>query len=84
MNRGPTKVYRHYDKHGGLLYVGCSTNVLSRTYKHENGSHWFCDVINITVAHYETRLEALDAERSAIRNEKPKFNIKSTDKQNHA
>lgn len=69
------QVYRHYDKHGFLLYVGMSSTFLARQANHKE-SNWFDEISTITVAHYDTREEALDAERVAIATENPKHNLK--------
>ena len=72
---GPTSLYRHYDKDGILLYVGISLNFLTRTDTHSNFAQWWNLIATIKVAHYASRDIAEDAERRAIINEKPIFNI---------
>jgi hypothetical protein len=69
------QVYFHYDKDGILLYVGMSSTFLSRQARHKS-SHWFEEISTITIKHFETRAEALDAEKLAIASLHPKYNLK--------
>jgi predicted DNA-binding transcriptional regulator AlpA len=70
-----TQLYRHYDAHGKLLYVGISLNVMSRRLTHEATSPWFLEVVRIEIEHYPSRDEASRAEKSAIRRERPQHNV---------
>jgi predicted GIY-YIG superfamily endonuclease len=70
-----TTLYRHYDKSNNLLYVGISLSHLQRLGQHSTNSHWFTKISNVTVKHFDTRQEAIEAERNAIRSEKPLHNI---------
>ena len=76
-----TALYRQWSKAGDLLYVGISLNYANRLKDHYRGSAWFLDVENITLEWFDTREEALRAERNAIIEEKPECNKqhKSTD-----
>jgi len=67
-------VYRHYDAEDQLLYVGRSVNLHSRTKTHGRNSHWWLEVVKITVEHYDTLAEAERAEGNAIFHEKPLHN----------
>jgi len=69
-----TTLYRHFDKAGTLLYVGISTSAAARLVGHKHGSGWFDDLATITIEHYDSREEALEAEKKAIINEKPLYN----------
>lgn len=73
-------LYRHYDENNHLLYVGIANNLASRCGQHEGSSHWFERVHNITVEHYKGRMEALNAEKKAIKNEKPLYNLEHAPK----
>lgn len=68
-------LYRHFDKDGVLLYVGISNDVRYRTDTHRKISRWFLDIAKITVTHFPSRDDALVAEKRAIKEETPKFNI---------
>jgi predicted GIY-YIG superfamily endonuclease len=70
-----TSLYRHFDAEGSLLYVGISLSWPARTKAHAHGSRWFDMVAKVEIERFDTREAALDAEREAIKREKPKFNI---------
>jgi excinuclease UvrABC nuclease subunit len=70
------ELYRHYDVHGRLLYVGVSLSCVARLAQHREHGRWFKLISNITVAHFSTRAAALEAEVKAIKDEKPFFNKK--------
>jgi Arm DNA-binding domain len=67
-------LYRHYHPNGDLLYVGISLEPLARQQKHVKGSAWRTQIAWIEIEPFETREEALEAERLAIRTEYPKHN----------
>lgn len=67
-------VYRHFDKDGLLLYVGCSINIPQRMLKHASFSNWWSRVTTITIERYDSEFTARDAERTAIETEDPEFN----------
>lgn len=69
------ELYRHYDKDDILLYVGVSIRTIARIAGHRNTSDWFKDISKITIEHFETRYEAEQAERKAIREENPMCNV---------
>lgn len=69
-----TQLYRHYDRDGNLLYVGISVNALCRLRQHEKFSHWFWQVCRIEIETFPDQEAALEAECSAIHNEKPRHN----------
>lgn len=70
----PTHLYRHFDEDGVLLYVGVSYNAMMRTYQHVD-KEWFCAIKTITVEKFQTRTEAIVAEKDAIKKEAPKYNF---------
>jgi len=72
-----TALYRHFDKHKELLYVGVSLNALNRLGQHKRNAHWFNSISNVTIEHFPTRGEALAAETLAIQQENPLHNIKN-------
>ena len=69
-----TCLYRHFDCHGTLLYVGISVTVFSRIAQHRTGSHWANDICRIDVQRYPSWVDAYSAETEAIRKEKPLHN----------
>lgn len=74
-----TSLYRHYDKDGALLYVGVSLSTLQRLGQHAEHSHWFSSIERITIEHFQSRESALEAERQAIQNETPFYNVRHND-----
>lgn len=70
-----TELYRHFDARGRLLYVGISTCTFVRFTQHRTRAQWFDDVVTVTIERYPTNAEAREAERMAIKNERPLFNI---------
>lgn len=71
----PTSLYRFYDADDQLLYVGISLNVFRRMAQHSERKTWWTAVARSTVEWHPTREAALEAERIAIRDEKPLHNI---------
>lgn len=69
-----TQLYRHFNSKGALMYVGISMSVAQRLAQHKLNSAWFDDIANITIAHFATREQAVEAEAEAIRSERPAFN----------
>lgn len=70
-----TSLYRHFGIDGTLLYVGISLSWPARTKAHMQGSRWFDQVAKVEIEQFPTREDALEAEREAIKREKPKFNV---------
>ncbi len=70
-----TTLYRFYNNDDELLYVGISEKGPERWKAHRKDKPWWTDVARTTTHHYDTRTEALDAERAAIIAEKPKHNV---------
>ena len=73
-NSTPTSLYRYYDGRGVLLYVGITGRGATRNHEHNMSKAWWPFVLHQDVTHYQTRGEALDAERAAIRRFRPPFN----------
>ena len=72
---GQAYLYRHYDETGALLYVGISNHVGRRTDDHAKHSGWFERIAKIDVKRFDSRSEALSAERTAIVAEAPLYNV---------
>lgn len=69
-------LYRHYDAHGRLLYVGVAVNTKKRLQEHAAaGAVWVSDVARSTFERFRTHKDVLDAEIMAIKNEAPLWNI---------
>jgi hypothetical protein len=71
----PCDLYRFYDASGQLLYVGISLHAAQRASEHRKDKAWWSDVARMEVQHLPTRHAALDAERTAIVNERPLHNV---------
>lgn len=74
---GCTALYRMWDAAGTLLYVGITGNPIERWRKHAQKKPWWRRVHQITCELFPKEHLALDAERAAIRAERPEFNIRS-------
>ncbi|MBS7790250.1 hypothetical protein KTR66_09600 [Roseococcus sp. SDR] len=70
-----TDLYRHYDANGRLLYVGVSLSAVVRLAQHRDLSQWATQIARVDVQKFDTRDQALAAERAAIKSEKPLHNI---------
>lgn len=71
----PHALYRFFDRHGVLLYVGLTMDPGSRWKAHSKGKAWWLDVHDIRIEHFSDRASVEAAERQAIRTEKPLHNI---------
>lgn len=69
------QLYRHFDKDGRLLYVGCSLAALRRFADHGNVSQWFDKIARVEIENFETIEAARAAERCAIEREAPAHNV---------
>lgn len=67
-------LYRFFDAHGDLLYIGITVDPSARWKKHRESKHWWHAVANITIEHCVSREAALLAEREAIIREVPRYN----------
>jgi predicted GIY-YIG superfamily endonuclease len=70
-----TALYRLYDRAGVLLYVGISNDVHGRIRTHRMEKTWGPLIADSRIEFYATRVSALDAEATAIRRERPRFNV---------
>ncbi len=78
MTDAPTCLYRFFDADGHLLYVGITKNPASRLSEHLAGKPWAALVGNIRLTWFQSRKEAMDAERAAIMLDRPKHNVALT------
>lgn len=74
-----TALYRYYDAADTLLYVGMTGDLAEREVEHIRDSTWMDFAARSTIERFPTRAEAEDAERDAIRDEAPLFNIAHND-----
>jgi hypothetical protein len=69
-----TALYRHFDADNRLLYVGISISSIHRFKDHKITSEWAFMSVRIEMQWFDSREEAVEAERHAITNEHPRFN----------
>ena len=69
------RLYRCYDANDALLYVGLTSNPKQRFNSHEKGKSWWEDIVRIEVEHFDTRAACAAAERRAIKQESPLYNL---------
>ena len=67
-------VYRCYTKDGSLLYVGFTSQLLTRLTDHRRTSVWWLQIYRVAYESFTERIEALAAERHAIKTEHPRYN----------
>ncbi len=68
-------LYRLYDAEDELLYVGISFMPDHRFEQHRREKHWWVEVDRRELETFPDRKSAEDAERKAIREENPVYNI---------
>jgi predicted GIY-YIG superfamily endonuclease len=68
-------LYRHFDAEGALLYVGITVDMPRRGREHATTSEWFERAARTTFESFLTRGAALEAERTAVIVERPRYNI---------
>ena len=71
----PTALYRLFDASGALLYVGISDNLRTRFTDHAATKPWWPQVKRKTVQWHLAREAAAAAEKAAIRDENPAYNL---------
>jgi hypothetical protein len=69
-----TSLYRYFDSLGVLLYVGITDRGNQRNSEHDKSKNWWTFVARQEVSHFETREDALAAERACIAMHRPPFN----------
>jgi predicted GIY-YIG superfamily endonuclease len=69
-----TAVYRVYGDTDDLLYVGVAKSFGRRWSQHSSAKPWWAEVRRQTVDWFPTRQAALNAEATAIRDERPRYN----------
>lgn len=75
----PATLYRLYDASGNLLYIGVTSNTKLRWADHRATRWWWTQVAHKRFEEFECRVDALAAERIAIRTEKPLYNTQGAE-----
>jgi hypothetical protein len=70
----PTTLYRYYDAQQRLLYVGITCRGAKRAAEHAKTQPWWPRQVWMRSEHFDTWAEAEEAERVAIKAEKPECN----------
>lgn len=78
-----TVLYRARSSSGSLLYIGISGRPIERWRTHSRRALWWPRASYIDFEVHPTNDAALEAERHAIRNEKPLFNKRSAKRAGH-
>lgn len=73
--KGPTLLYRIYGADGTLLYVGVTCDWEERVRRHASTQPWWDEVEYVDFEPRQPRRLALAAERRAIAEERPLYNI---------
>lgn len=71
----PNALYRFWDADGTLLYIGITLKPSSRWKHHAKNKPWWHEVAVITVEAFPNREAVEEAEREAIRIQRPKYNV---------
>lgn len=70
-----TTLYRFYDVDGRVLYIGIAMGVHCRWARHAQEKRWWQEVASARLEHFPTREAATEAERAAIADEEPVYNV---------
>lgn len=68
-------VYRHFNRDGGLIYVGLTADPTRRTYNHSRVSPWWSGIARIDWRSFPDRFAARTHEKESIRLERPLYNL---------
>lgn len=71
----PNTLYRFYAPDGALLYIGITKDLGTRLKAHNRQKDWFVEVADVKLEHFPSRDAVEAAERAAIANENPRWNI---------
>jgi hypothetical protein len=71
----PTSLYRYYDHHRVLIYVGITNRGIARNVEHNRSKRWWPYVASQEVEHFPTRSQAHAREVELIQRYAPPFNI---------
>jgi excinuclease UvrABC nuclease subunit len=68
-------VYRCFDAHGCLLYIGAAVDVRARLVTHRRDQRWWRLVARVEAQRFATWQEAERDEKAAILREQPPLNV---------
>lgn len=67
-------LYRIYDADQQPLYIGRTTSVWTRLPNHRRNARWWAEAEFLAISVYDTPDKLAEAERAALRNERPRWN----------
>lgn len=70
-----TTLYVMRDAGGCVIYVGISGHATRRLDEHRLERHWWRDIASIDLSHFDTWVEAIEAESDLIRTLRPLHNV---------
>lgn len=73
----PHMVYLMFDDAGGLLYVGCTSNIKNRLRQHGRFSDWYPRISRVSAREYPGMERGLAIEARVIRRFAPEINVLS-------
>lgn len=76
----PAALYRFYDADKTLLYIGITNSIGRRFDQHSADKPWYAKTSYTTIEHYPSRAIALEAEKAAIKAERPVHNVQHNDR----
>jgi predicted DNA-binding transcriptional regulator AlpA len=79
----PCELYRWFSADGSLLYVGISLSSVARAFQHRSEAVWYREACSMTIERCASVKEALSREAEAIRAERPRYNIRGRDRDEH-
>lgn len=71
----PSSVYRIYDEHATLIYVGVTDRGHKRQSEHVQTKPWAWEIAETHWEHFRTRKAALNRERELIATKHPRHNV---------
>lgn len=74
-DRERVALYRIRDEDDVLIYIGITNSIPVRWNGHQAVQPWWDEVCSLTMEWHDTRVEAERAEKAAILDEQPKYNV---------
>lgn len=74
-------VYRHYNSQKDVIYIGCTSCMLTRTNQHKTNAPWYCDIDCIRYEEFKNKEEAINREKELIKHFSPVHNRQHNENQ---
>lgn len=75
VDAGSCSLYVLWNADHEVIYVGITTQRMNRMVRHAHVATWWHEVAQATFVHFGARSEAVEAERRAIRELRPCYNV---------